>query len=626
MATAETVMQIIIKGTDNASSVVRQVGDNVNKTAQEVEQAGDRMKKSLNMDSIMQSVNKVSNTLLGLGAAGMGVAGVIGKLGLDLNKSIAATGSIAGATKEQLKELEALARDVGRTTMVSASNAADAMYYLASAGFNTSQVMTSLRGVTQLAEATFSDVALASQIVVNTLSQFSLAAEDSSRVADVMVKTITSTQATIEKLANSLKYAGPVANAFGLSIEETNAALGVFYNAGLSGEQAGTAFRNILLNLATPTETAATLIQQLGLSLDEVDPSKHNLIEIAEAFKRAGASASDLSVIVGKEAVAAMLALMTNSGMLDELTNKLKNAAGAAEQVAEQMRASDYGQFQLAINQLKELAYSAFPAVAQAIRTLAEPLLNLVNWFNNLDERTQSLITKFLVYGSATALVLGGIGKLITMFYDLSKAIGTLMASDFAKHIAGWTLKALEFIKVDMIGTLTKWGQAFATWAATAQGQIALVSGAVGLLIYDIMKAIQLMQTLKELSDIKKDIARIQKETGISETFNTMFKEIQAISTKAADELSKAAKTLVEKGYAKTVQEAGLIALTIAKGGELGKLVEQYGAFRVSAEKAVKEFEVKVKLDTSDFDTTWAKAGQTVKDRIAKEILEGRKY
>lgn len=621
MATSEAVMRIVIQGSDQASAAFRSVAREAQETGKVVEEVGEKTRRAFDSREIMASINKVSNALLGIGAAGMGVAAVVGKIGLELNKSIYATGAVAGATGEQLKELERVAREVGKTTMVSAKDAADAMYFLASAGFETQQVMEALSGVTRLAEATFSDVALSSQLVVNTLSQFGLAAGEATRVADVMVKTTTISQATIQKLADSLKYAGPVASAFGLSLEEVNAALAVFYNAGLSGQQAGTSLRNILLSLADPSKEAAETIKALGLSLEQVDPSKHNLAEIAEAFSRAGVTANQLSAIVGKEATAAMLALINNAGSLKELTAELNNAAGAAENLAEQMRKSEYGQYQMAVNQLKELAYAAFPAVAQAIQTLAKPLLDLVNWFNSLPEGVQQTITKFLVWGSVIALVAGGVGKLITVFHTLSEALKTLMSIDFAKHIATWTAKAIEFIKVDMVGTLTQWAGAFKTFAATAGASIATVAGVVAVLIYDIYKAIELIKILSELGKIKKETKEIERTTRVSEVSAELARAVGMASPEALEQLKRAAREFVDRGVVRTIQEGLVLAASSVKTGPAAEVLRKMPELMEKVQRVT--VDVKVKVDTADFDKSWTKLGQNLKDTILRAVWEG---
>ncbi len=142
-------------------------------------------------------------------------------------QSIANVGSVLGATKVQMKELSDFAREMGRTTVFTASQAADAMYFLASAGFSAQQSMAALKGTLDLAAATQFDLAETTRIVVSTLNQFSMAAEDATKVSNVFAAVISGSQATMDKLGESMKFVGPVAASLNLKLEQVTAALGL---------------------------------------------------------------------------------------------------------------------------------------------------------------------------------------------------------------------------------------------------------------------------------------------------------------------------------------------------------------------------------------------------------------
>ena len=159
---------------------------------------------SSQLKSFGKSITIFSGVVLGLGA-------IATKVFADFEQSMANTQSVLGGTQEEFQKLSGYAREMGKTTVFTASQAADAMYYLASAGYNTKRVMDSLQGTLNLAAATQYDLAETTRIVVSTLNQFGLAAEESGRVANVFAAIISASQATMDRLGNSLKFVGPIA-------------------------------------------------------------------------------------------------------------------------------------------------------------------------------------------------------------------------------------------------------------------------------------------------------------------------------------------------------------------------------------------------------------------------------
>lgn len=157
----------------------------------------------------------------------------------QFEQSMANVAAVAGATGEQLKGLSNFAREMGATTVFTASQAADAMYYLASAGYGVEKMMKALPGVLNLAAATGGELAEVTNSVVATLNQFELGARDAARVSNVFAAAIGKSQATMGKLAVSMSYAGAGANALGLSLEQTTALLSKIYDIGIDASMAG---------------------------------------------------------------------------------------------------------------------------------------------------------------------------------------------------------------------------------------------------------------------------------------------------------------------------------------------------------------------------------------------------
>lgn len=253
----------------------------------------------------------------------------------DFEQQMANVASVAGATSGEFDQLNDAASKAGETTRYTASQAADALYYLSSAGFDASQSIGALDGVLSLAQATGSDLATTSSSMASTISQFGLAAEDAGRVSNVFAAAITSSQANMEKLTAGLRQAGPVAGTLGISLEEVTANLDALYNKGFQGEQAGTALRSIMLDLADSTSSVVTGLEAQGIAYDSINPK---MVGLSGAMETLANSGIDLTTIFGKESASQALALVEVAGKatdnLSDLEKEITNTNKAAEAMA----------------------------------------------------------------------------------------------------------------------------------------------------------------------------------------------------------------------------------------------------------------------------------------------------
>ncbi len=597
MASLENVVQILIKAKDEASKVVSQTFNNINASAKQLENAGSKINKSIDPQKVSSEINSVSNQMLALGGSMLGVVGIASRFGLELNKSIASAGSVAGLTVDKFKEFEKVAREMSLTTTISAKEVADGMYYIASAGYKGQEVIETVRGTVALANGTLSDMATTSQLVVSTLSSFGLSASESAKVADAFAYAITNSQASVRKLADSMKYVGPVAKSVGLSVEEVTSALMLFYNAGLTGEQAGTSLRNILLSLVDPSSEAQKALEQLGISLEDIDPRKHGLDEIAKTFAEAGVSVDQLATLVGKEGVSALSVLIEKGEQLKVLENNLKNSSGAAEELNEKVKQTPYGQYQLMINQLKNLAYEVFPSVVEAAKSFLEPVIGMVKWFTSLDDGIKKVIAQMTVYGGVLLTTAGLFGKLTSGIINTITNLKTLTG----------LFPALSNTAVASLNGIT--------------ATIGKVAGVVGLLIYDITTAIKLGSALGDLFKIKQETKAIEQFADVSELSNKLIKEVSLIDKTAISELTKQAKQLVEQGIVDTMQEAELVVLSLANTGRLGEVLKEFPNIRSVANKALVTYNVRI--DFGNFDLEWKKAGENIKNEIRNAMYRG---
>lgn len=303
---------------------------------------------------------KMASVAAGAAAAAFGVAATttIAGFGKEMSKVKALT----GATDEQFKALETQARKMGATTSFTAAEAASGMAFLAQAGFKTNQILASTESLLNLASAGGLDLAKAMDIASNIMTPFGMAAEESARVADVLSRTAASTNTNVLQLGEAFKQAAPISRQLGISFEEASAAIGLLGNAGIQGESAGTALRNIMARLVKPTSEVEGGLRKLGLTTDDVNPSTNSLTQIMEKFSKASERVGDRGkvaaagvAIFGLRANAAGGVLMRTSSELGTLKKQLDEAGGSAKDMARVMLDNLWGDGKIMLSVFQEI-------------------------------------------------------------------------------------------------------------------------------------------------------------------------------------------------------------------------------------------------------------------------------
>ena len=226
---------------------------------------------------------------LGIYAASRPLVGMI-NTAADFEETMSRVGAITRATSTEMEQLTAEAKRLGRVTPFTARQSAEAMTYLGMAGWETSQILKGMPGLLNLALAGKTDLARTADIVSDDLTAFGLGAEKAQHMADVFAYTITRTNTNVEMLGETMKYAAPVAHAFGASMEETAALAGLMANGAIKASQAGTSLRMGLLRLAGPPKKASKALDELGISLSDATKGQQ---EAHAAIKSLGIDMKD---------------------------------------------------------------------------------------------------------------------------------------------------------------------------------------------------------------------------------------------------------------------------------------------------------------------------------------------
>lgn len=261
--------------------------------------------------------------------------------GMTFTSSMSNVKALSGATADEMEALTEKAEEMGKKTSFTASQSADALGYMALAGWDTEEMLDGIDGVLDLAAASSMDLATASDIVTDAMTAFGMSADETNRFVDVLAATSTSSNTTVEMLGQSFKYVGAICGAMGYSIEDAGIALGMMANSGIKAEQAGTSLRSLLTRLSTNAGASATslgaldiLTQKLGVSFYD---SAGNARDLSDVLNETRAAWSGLNVeeqvnyakkMAGQEAMTGFLALMSDGAISVDSVSTAINSMG----------------------------------------------------------------------------------------------------------------------------------------------------------------------------------------------------------------------------------------------------------------------------------------------------------
>lgn len=461
MATKFAV-ETIFKAVDRISGPLTRMTSSVNRFANTAERSLGRVNKGLNRTS-SAITSGVKATTAAAAVSGAALAKVT-KTGAEFEQQITnAAAKFPGEIRRGTKafgELSDAARQVGSATEFSASQAAGALNFLAMAGFDADQSIGALPKVVDLATAANLDLATAADIASDALGQFNMTSKDSekqtanlSRIMDVMSKTATSANVTVEQLFETFKDAGPVATAAGASIETVSALSGELANAGIKGSRAGTALRAVFGRLQAPVGKSAEVLKRLGI---ETRDSAGNMLDVVDilgtldkSLAKFGTSekAEILKTIFGEEPIAAVNVLLTaGSKKLDTYRGVLEKTAGSTKKLADVMRDTTQADVNGMTSAIEGLTITFFGLNRDGIRA---GLGGFTEWIRTLDKTLQS--------NEALGKSIGQ--ELFTAVIELAKAIGVLIAAVIALKVASIATSAaiVIFRTASLAATAATW-------------------------------------------------------------------------------------------------------------------------------------------------------------------------
>ena len=419
----------------------------------QVKEFQDNTKSTMStVGGIMTSAGKTMTKAVTLPILGMTTAAV--KVGGDFEEQMSRVKAISGATGDAFEELRDQAIDLGAKTAFSAKESADGMENLASAGFDAQEIMAAMPGLLDLAAVSGGDVALASENAATALRGFGLEADQSGHIADVFARAAADTNAEVADMGEAMKYIAPVANAMGLSIEETAAAIGIMSDAGVKGSQAGTTLRGALSRIAKPTKAMRETMDELGVSFYD---SEGNMISLQDQISLLSESFDGLTqeqknqalvTLYGQESLSGMMALIDKGpDSLGALTESLEQSDGAADEMARTMQDNMNSSIEQMLGAFESAAIVIQDILSPAIASIADSIGSLVEKFVSAPRWVQTTILSLGLLAAAVGPILFGVGKLMKLFQTMKVGILALRAGftalNTAVTVVGGGIKAL---------------------------------------------------------------------------------------------------------------------------------------------------------------------------------------
>ena len=422
LGAGKDTVEIIINAIDRSAVAFKTAQANVSKTTAFIK-------------THEATIRKAGLALTALGAIGVAAFGLMTKTSADFEQKLANVGSVIGKSVDQMGELEEVARKAGATTIFSASQAAEGMYYLASAGYDATQITSSLVDILDLAAATNTDLGFATETVVATLNAFNLEASEAGRVSNVFAAAIAGSQLTLERIGNSMPYVASLAKQLGYSVEEVTATLGVLVSNGIKAEAAGRLLGSGLARLLKPTGEAKAALEKYGLTTEDLNPSIHSLAEITDVLGKKNLSTADMIAVFGVESARLFMTLQSvGAPAIEQLTQDITGTTKATEMAEIQMQTLE-GQVKLLKSAFEETSIAVGKVFLPTLTKITKGIKKVFDIFNKLPAPIKTF-TVVLGFAAAATSLLTGISLLLLTKYPALIGMVQIAAGMLSKEAA----------------------------------------------------------------------------------------------------------------------------------------------------------------------------------------------
>lgn len=457
---------------DGLGREVEDAGDAFEEAGQNAVSFGDILKANIISDLVVEGIRKITDGLKDFARFSL-------ESGMNFEAQMSRVQAISGATAEEAGLLADKAKEMGESTVFSATESAQALEYMAMAGWKTDDMLSGLAGIMNLAAASGEDLAATSDIVTDALTAFGLTAADSTHFADVLAVASSNANTNVGMMGETFKYVAPVAGAMGYTVEDAAVAIGLMANSSIKASSAGTALRTLMTNMAKPTSDMADAMYYLGVSLTDDEGNMHSFMEVMDQLRDGfkggrisqeeyaaamenwkgmyergsvdlvqytrAVTALDIALngtnesqqaeiaamLAGKEAMSGLLAIVNASPAdYQKLIDAIYDADGAAEAMSKTMTDNLSGSLTLMQSAAEGVGISLYEKVKEPLTAVINDITN--NALPAVQQFIDSVDTEDI-----TAGINGFLGAMQTLIPVLVGATAAMAAYKTASSIAG---------------------------------------------------------------------------------------------------------------------------------------------------------------------------------------------
>ena len=478
--------------------------------------------------------------------AGFGVTAAV--TGAKFEQAMTLVGVLSGQTGDALAKMTEQARELGRTTAFTATEAAEGMQALARAGLNTNQIIAASGPAMFYAGANATSMDNATRTLAATLAQFNMNSAESTTIVDTYTAAINNSLLDTTSLTEAMKYAGTTGHAFGMTLQETTAAIGMFRNLGLEGSQAGTNFRMSMISAARATDRKRAVLEEYGLTMADINPQMHTFAEIMDTIGRVGLTSGHAIEVFGARAGANVAVLSgeihENSERWVQLNAAIADSAGVTETNYATMMDTVTGQWDILKSVFQDMQIEVFEGFGDGLKDLLMALQELVifttavmtessasmagSWGNSMSDMAGSIRENKVKIASEIISIINffvSLGEKILWLITKADTLIPLMAAIFAAGKVWAFIGAINAFTGSMIAaTGATTGFAFAINSATAG--IPAIIGTIAVFV----------GTFSMMADSSDDAARAAQR--LAEEQQRLAEALDAVNAAATERLS----------------------------------------------------------------------------------------
>lgn len=449
---------------NNAIKYYNDLEGELKETTNELEKQSSKLTQlSTKLDSASKKFSSFGKTMTSIGkklsatitAPIVGVATASAKVGMDFESAMSNVKAISGATGDELKSLEEKAREMGAQTSKSATDSANALGYMALAGWDTQQMLEGLEPILRASEAGSMDLATCSDLVTDSMSSLSLQVSDLGHYLDIVTKSQNSSNTSMQSMLEAYNIVGGTFSSLNVSLEEGATWLGVLANRSLKGSEAGNSLNSLLINLTGGSSTAASAMQELGVSAWDANGNFIGIEATLRTLENALASCTQEqrtnfeSAIGGKTQITTLQKLLAGLGEeYGDLKGKITDCDGTLIDTAKTMQDNNKGSITALKSALEELGLKIYDVLKPTIADIVEKIQSFINWLNKLSPSAQETIVKI-------GAIVAAIGPALIVLGTLSSSIGKITSGfsrliNFTTRLKGafQLLKGLKFATI----------------------------------------------------------------------------------------------------------------------------------------------------------------------------------